>query len=77
MCGGAQSRAITESTIMRNVQTEVKGSKLVITVDISEKAVKEAVPSSTGKTKLVASTEGNQAVAGHNGMKFGLTVYVK
>ena len=37
---------------------EVKGDKLIITVDVSKTAFENAVPSSSGKTKVVASTRG-------------------
>lgn len=63
---------------MRNITTEVKGTKIIFTVDVSEKMVKEAPLSSSGKNKLVASSGGNQQVAvnGHD-VKFGLNVFVK
>ena len=50
---------------------QIKGSKLVIEVDISDKALKSAPPSKTGKTKLVATTNGYQ---GHGPVKVGLNV---
>jgi hypothetical protein len=43
---------------MKNVQMTVDGSILTIQVDLS----KEFGPSSSGKTIIVASTEGNVAV---------------
>jgi hypothetical protein len=56
---------------MQNVAMRVDGDKLVIAVDLS----KEIGPSSSGKTILIASTEGNANVPGHEGMKLGLNVY--
>jgi hypothetical protein len=56
---------------MQNVAMRVDGDKLVIEVDLS----KEIGPSSSGKTILIASTEGNANVPGHEGMKLGLNVY--
>jgi hypothetical protein len=56
---------------MQNVAMRVDGDKLVIEVDLS----KEIGPSSSGKTILIASTEGNTNVPGHEGMKLGLNVY--
>lgn len=41
-----------------NVKGEIKGDHLVLTIDISAKAQKHAKPSSTGKTKLIATTNG-------------------
>jgi hypothetical protein len=37
---------------------KVQGDKLVITIDISAEAFKGALPSSSGKTRVVASTHG-------------------
>lgn len=39
-------------------KTEIKGDTLVLTIDVSEASRKAAVPSSTGKTLLVASSRG-------------------
>jgi hypothetical protein len=41
---------------MKNIQTEVKGNKLHITVDLS----KTFGPSKSGKTIIIASSEGNR-----------------
>ena len=60
---------------MRNVLHEIKGDKLIITVDISQKSLKQATVSSTGKTRLIASTQGNQMVG--DGITVGLNVYTK
>lgn len=56
---------------MQNVKTEVKGNTLTITVDLSARLG----PSSTGKTIIVASSNGSAKVPGHEGVKFGLNVY--
>jgi hypothetical protein len=58
---------------MQNVTVSVEGNKLVIEVDLT----KEIGPSSSGKTILIASSEGNSNVPGHDGVKFGLNVYRK
>ena len=60
---------------MKNVQLEIKGTLLIITVDMS----KEFGRSASGKTTIIASTEGNQAVAGPKGepLMVGLNVYKK
>lgn len=55
---------------MRNVELEVKGDKLIITVDLQA----QGRPSASGKTLVIASTEGNIGVS--NGeFKVGLNVY--
>ena len=57
---------------MRNVSYEVvKGDKLVITVDL--KAARS--PSKSGKTAIVASSDGNVDVDGFPGMKMGINIY--
>ena len=61
---------------MNNVHTEIKGTKLVITVDISEKAIKDAPMSASGKNKLIASTSGMQQVNG-SAVRLGLNVIAK
>lgn len=40
------------------VHGEIKGDKLILTVDISAKSREEAQPSKSGKTKVLASTHG-------------------
>ena len=57
---------------MKNVQMSVKGNILTVTVDLS----KEFGPSRTGKTVIVASTEGNVTVEGRS-EKVGLNVFKK
>ena len=56
---------------MKNVEVTVKGTIATITVDLS----KEYGPSSSGKTIMVASTEGNMDVI--PGVMLGLNVYKK
>jgi hypothetical protein len=57
---------------MKNVDMSVSGNILTITVDLS----KEFGPSSSGKTIIIASTEGNIAVPDRE-EKVGLNVYRK
>ncbi|HET8575568.1 MAG TPA: hypothetical protein VFO18_00610 [Methylomirabilota bacterium] len=57
---------------MKNVQMTVDGNILTIKVDLS----KEFGPSSSGKTIIIASTEGNVAVPDRD-EKVGLNVYRK
>ncbi|MCZ7555135.1 MAG: hypothetical protein M5R41_01860 [Bacteroidia bacterium] len=58
---------------MKNVEMRVEGNILTITVDLS----KEFGPSSSGKTIIIATTEGNVSVEGAEDKKIGLNVYKK
>ena len=58
---------------MKNVETKVEHGKLVITVDLAT----ELGPSSTGKSIIIGTTEGNVDVPGAPEVKFGLNVYRK
>jgi hypothetical protein len=58
---------------MKNIEMRVEGHILTIKVDLS----KEFGPSSSGKTIIIASTEGNVAVTGTEEIKIGLNVYKK
>lgn len=55
----------------KNVEIKTEGKKLHIVVDLT----KEFGPSSSGKTIIIASTEGNQQV--DDGVYLGLNVYKK
>jgi hypothetical protein len=55
---------------MKNVDMSIEGNILTIKVDLS----KEFGPSSSGKTIIIASTEGNIAVPDRE-EKVGLNVY--
>ena len=57
---------------MKNVQLAVDGNILTIKVDLT----KEFGPSSSGKTIIVASTEGNVSIP-YREEKVGLNVYRK
>ncbi len=57
---------------MKNVQMTMDGDLLTITVDLS----KEFGPSSSGKTIIIASTEGNVTIPERE-EKIGLNVYRK
>jgi len=58
---------------MKNMEMEVKGDKLIITVDLSQRFGK----SSSGKSIIIASSEGNLALPGAEEIKIGLNVYTK
>jgi len=57
---------------MKNVQMELKGSILTVTMDLSKRGDK----SKSGKSLQVASTEGNISVPGMEGVKIGINAYV-
>ena len=58
---------------MKNIDMKVEGNKLTITVDLSERYGK----SSSGKSIIIASSEGNQAIPGNEDIKIGLNIYTK
>ena len=59
----------------KNVEMKVEGETLTITIDLS----KNYGPSSTGKSLIIASTEGNTQPdpAKHQGIFIGVNVYKK
>ena len=57
---------------MKNVELKVDGTTLTIIVDLS----KEFGPSSSGKTTIIATTEGNVSIPERE-EKIGLNVYKK
>ena len=57
---------------MKNVELTVEGTMLTIKVDLS----KEFGPSSSGKTIIIASTEGNVTIPDRE-EKIGLNIYKK
>ena len=57
---------------MKNVEMSIAGTILTITVDLS----KEFGPSASGKTIIIASTEGNVTIPDRE-EKVGLNVYRK
>ncbi len=56
---------------MLNVQTRLEGDKLIIEVDLSQ----QFGTSSSGKSSVIASTQGNVSVPGREEVKIGLNVY--
>lgn len=55
----------------KNVDMAVEGNILTIKVDLS----KDFGPSSSGKTTIIASTEGNISIPGREEIKIGLNIY--
>lgn len=58
---------------MKNIEMKLDGEILTIKVDLS----KEFGLSSSGKSVIIASTEGNQSVEGREEVKIGLNIYKK
>ncbi len=58
---------------MKNIEMNVAGDVLTIKVDLSKTFGK----SSSGKSTIIASTEGNVSVPGKEEVKIGLNVYTK
>jgi hypothetical protein len=58
---------------MKNVEMKIEGDILTIKVDLT----KEFGPSSSGKTIIIASTEGNIAIPEKEEVKVGLNIYRK
>lgn len=58
---------------MKNVDMKVEGQQLTITVNLAE----ARTASASGKSFIIASTEGNVSVPGHEEVKIGLNLYVK
>jgi hypothetical protein len=58
---------------MKNVEMKVEGNILTLKVDLT----KEFGPSSSGKTIIIASSEGNASIPEKEEIKIGLNVYKK
>lgn len=58
---------------MKNVDMKLNGNVLTITVDIT----KEFGMSSSGKSLIIASTEGNVSIPEKDEIKVGLNIYRK
>lgn len=58
---------------MKNTEMKLDGDILIIKVDLK----KEYGPSSSGKTIIIASTEGNVGIPGREEIKVGLNIYKK
>ncbi len=58
---------------MQNVEMKVVNKKLILEIDLT----KEFGPSSSGKTIIVGTSQGNAKVPGFEDVMFGLNVYKK
>lgn len=58
---------------MENISTKIVGTKLVIEIDTTA----DLGPSKSGKTRMVASTQGNKTVTGAQGgdLVIGVNAY--
>ncbi len=56
---------------MQNVDFQVQGNRLVITVDLTQ----ELGVSASGKSLIIATTSGNVLVPGYEEIKIGLNCY--
>jgi hypothetical protein len=56
---------------MKNCEMKLEGNMLTITVDVS----KDFGKSSSGKSIIIASTEGNVSIPEKRDIKIGLNVY--
>ena len=56
---------------MKNIETSVEDNVLTIKIDMS----KNFGPSKSGKTIIIASSEGNISIPGNEEVKMGLNVY--
>jgi hypothetical protein len=59
---------MAKKTLGKNIEYSVEGSKLTLTIDLS----KDFGPSASGKTVIIASSEGNKEVGD---VRVGLNVY--
>lgn len=58
---------------MKNIDMQVQGDILTVRVDLK----KEFGPSASGKTTIIATTEGNVSVPEHESIKIGINIYRK
>ncbi|NMC87652.1 MAG: hypothetical protein GYA69_04385 [Candidatus Moranbacteria bacterium] len=58
---------------MKNVEMKLEGDILTIKVDVT----KEFGPSASGKTIIIATTEGNIPIPEKEDVKIGLNIYKK
>lgn len=56
---------------MQNVQIVRKGNIVTLTIDVS----KSYGPSKSGKTEMIASTQGNVRIEGSEGLSLGVNLW--
>ena len=67
----AEDRRKEVELMAKNIETKVTGDKLIITIDLT----KSFGLSGSGKSEIIASTEGNVSLPGHEDIKIGVNVY--
>lgn len=68
---GTSAHLVYMEQEMKNIEMKVEKNVLTIRVDLK----KEFGKSKSGKSLVIASTEGNTSVEGTDGVKIGLNVY--
>ncbi len=58
---------------MQNIDVAVNGDIMTVRIDLSRRLGKSA----SGKTTIIATTGGNQKVAGSPDIQYGINVYTK
>ena len=58
---------------MKNIEMTTEGDILTIKVNLSQRFGQ----SSSGKSTIIASSEGNQSIPGKEEIKIGLNIYTK
>ena len=58
---------------MKNVEMKIEDNILIIKVDLT----KDFGPSASGKTIIIATTEGNISIPDKENIKIGLNIYKK
>jgi hypothetical protein len=61
------------AAIGKNIEIVIKDGKAIITVDLG----KDYGLSSSGKSRIIASSEGNASIPGAEDVKIGLNIYRK
>lgn len=56
---------------MKNVAVQIKDNKLILKIDLAKSHGK----SKSGKSNVIATTEGNIDITGHQDVKLGLNVF--
>ncbi len=61
------------AAIGKNIEITLKDGKAIITIDLG----KDFGLSGSGKSRIIASSEGNAEIPGAPGVKLGLNIYKK
>lgn len=72
----ATTTPTTFAALNSQIQFSVANGVLTLQIPVSPEAMKSAKASASGKSKVVASTNGNIVVPGTGGIKLGLNAYI-